>query len=81
VSKQLKKDIEFIKEIEMCVDDKERQELEQVFIRMRQFKRENATMKRWLRHAETTLDMHHEHIVAEINTKLPGLFAGGKKGK
>jgi len=48
---------------------------------IRRLKRENAMMRWWLRHAECTLDMYHTHIVDEIHVKMPGLFAGGKKGK
>jgi len=43
-------------------------------------KRENAWMRRWLRDLLTGKAGHFE-MMAVIELRMPGLFAGGKKGK
>ena len=44
----------------------------------RQLKRENAMMRRWLK---IYVQQLHCRLSDEIRAKMPGLFAGGKKGK
>jgi len=52
-------------------------------IEMRQLKRENILVRRWLKMFLEMCDGEKawEEVMREARLKIPGLFAGGKKGK